>query len=255
MLKWIYLVSCIISIIETIFYSESTPSKVNKKYLYLFSFATLACISYTIGTFGKTLEGLYYANLMYNIGSIMGDVFLLFVVAELCHFHINKFLRAGIFLYGVVIILFVALCRYSPAYYRSISYAQYAGAAYLKKVYGPCHVLLYILLFGFNLFSLFIVMYSLIKNAKVSIQMALIIIVIFTINTLSYSITRIARFPLDVLPFTITINCGIMLSVLNRLNMYDMSANLINVYEQRSDYGYIAFDKKKRFMGCNDYAI
>lgn len=255
MLKWIYLLFCLISIFETIFYSVSTPSKINKKYLYLFSFATLACVSYTIGTFGKTLEGLYYANLMYNIGSIMGDIFLLLVIAELCHFHIPKIVSVLIFLYGVVIILLVALCRYNPLYYRSISYAQYAGVSYLKKVYGPLHVLLYILLFGFNLFSLFIVMYSLIKNAKVSIQMALIIIIIFTINTLSYAVTRIIHFPLDVLPFTITINCGIMLSVLNRLNMYDMSANLLNVYEQRSDYGYIAFDRKKRFMGCNDYAV
>ena len=97
MLKWIYLLFCLISIFETIFYTVSTPSKINKKYLYLFSFATLACISYTIGTFGKTLEGLYYANLMYNMGSIMGDIFLLFVISYFAH-TFSSFFRSAPYL-------------------------------------------------------------------------------------------------------------------------------------------------------------
>ena len=37
--------------------------------------------------------------------------------------------------------------------------------------------------------------------------------------------------------------------------MYDMTENLINVYSQREEYGYISFDLKKRFLGCNEYAL
>jgi len=254
MLKWFYLICGIVSVLETIYFSEKSPSKINKKYLYLFSFAALANVSYSIGTFGHTLEGLLFANLMYNIGSIMADIFMLFVVAELCHFKLPTIARFLIFSYGILIIVLIATCRVNNLYYSSVSYAQYKGVSYLKKFYGPCHIMLYFLLFGSNIFSLFIVMRSLIKDTKVSIQMALTIIVIFTISTFSYAVTRILHFPLDAVPFTITINYGIMLFVLNRLNMYDMSANLLNVYEQRSDYGYITFDSKKRFMGCNEYA-
>ena len=39
-----------------------------------------------------------------------------------------------------------------------------------------------------------------------------------------------------------------------RANMYDLSSNLMEVYKMRGGYGYIAFDEKKRFLGCDEMA-
>ena len=38
-------------------------------------------------------------------------------------------------------------------------------------------------------------------------------------------------------------------------NTYDLQLNLINVYKNRTGYGYVAFDNKKRFLGCDEFAL
>lgn len=254
MLKWIYLLVALLSIGEIIYYFETSQSKINKNQFTLFIFAAITNYAYALGTFSTTLEGLVLANHLYNFGSITADIFMLFVVAEICHIDIPKVAKYSIASYGAIIICLVATCKYNPLYYKSISFAKFNEVAYLRKVYGPFHVLVYGLLFGCIITAMIIVFYALKRESKISVKTALEIIIIYTVSILSYALTRIIHFPLDVIPFALVINCAIMLKILDKAKLYDMTANILNVYEQRAEYGYIAFDIKKRFMGCNEFA-
>lgn len=48
---------------------------------------------------------------------------------------------------------------------------------------------------------------------------------------------------------------GIMLlpNYFDRLNIYDMSSNIISAIERMSEYGYIVFDDKYRYVSANAY--
>lgn len=255
MIKWFYLMAAILSLLEVIYYYETTATQVNQKQILLFAGIVLANYSYSMGMFAETLEGIKIANQLYYLGNILASFFILLVISDLCGLPLNKHIRRAIFLYCLVILILVSTCNSNRLYYTKISLGHYKGATYLIKEYGPLHITLFILLFGCNLYSVAVAMIAVYKNSKISIKTAVAIIIIFTLTTLSYAAAKIFNSPVDVLPFVYVINMGIIIMIFKHSNMYDMSSNLLNVYEQRLEYGYISFDKNKRFMGCNEFAI
>lgn len=255
MLKWFYLIVAILTIIEVVHYYETGMSKVNQKQILLYSCVAIANYSYAMGCFADTLEGVKLTNQLYTFGSVLANYFMILVISELCGFKINKWIQRGLFVYCVVIIIFVSTCNTQTLYYSKIGYGIYYGVSYLEKQYGPLHFLLLLLIFGSNLFFVAAAMIAVYKNLKISIKTAISIIIIFSLTTISYAVTRIIHIPLDILPFTNFINMGLFINIFRRANMYDMASNIMNIYEQKEGYGCIAFDKNKRYMGCNDFAI
>ena len=256
MLKWFYLIAAILTLVEIIYHFETGMSKVSQKQMLLYASLAIANYSYAMGCFASNLEGVKTANQLYNFGSIMANYFMILVVSELCGFKISKILQRVIFLYCSCVIILVSTCDVQPYYYSDVAYGLYHGVAYLAKAYGPLHITFLILIFGSNLYFVAAAMIAVYRNVKISIKTSIILILMFTISTVSYAITRMLHIPLDIIPFTNVINLGILILLFRRSNMYDMSSNILSIYDKKEDgYGCISFDKNKRFMGCNKFAL
>ncbi len=255
MLKWFYLVAAILSIVEIIYHYEMGMPKANQKQMLLFASIAIANYSYAMGCFAGTMEGIMIANQLYNFGSILANFFMIMVVSELCGVKVNKWVQRLLFAYCCVIIFLVSTSSESTLYYSEIGYGLYHGVAYMAKRYGPLHILLLILIFGSNLYFVITAMLAVYKNFKIPVKTAIIIIIIFTVTTICYAFTRILHIPLDIIPFTNVLNMGFLMYIFRRSNMYDMTSNVLNVYEKKTGYGCITFDKNKRYMGCNAYAL
>ena len=255
LLKWFYLAAAILSIAEIIYRYETGMSKASQKQMLLFASIAIANYSYAMGCFANTMEGVVIANQLYNFGSIMANFFMIMVVSEICGIKVNRWVQRLIFAYCAVIVYFVSTCADQTLYYSEIGYGLYHGVAYLAKKYGPLHFLLLILVFGSNLYFVAAAMLAVYKNYKISVRTAILIIIMFTITTISYAVTRILHIPIDILPFTYVINMGLLLYIFRRSSLYDMTSNILNIYERKTGYGCISFDKNKRYMGCNDFAL
>ena len=116
---------------------------------------------------------------------------MIMVVSELCGIKVNQWIQRLIFVYCVVIIFFVSTCTNFTLYYSEIGYGLYHGVTYMAKKYGPLHILLLILVFGSNLYFVAAAMFAVYKNYKISVRTAILIIIMFTITTISYAFTRI----------------------------------------------------------------
>ena len=255
MLKWFYLAAAILSIVEIIYHYEKGMAKASQKQMLLFASIAIANYSYAMGCFASTMEGIMIANQLYNFGSVIANFFMIMVVSELCGVKINQWIQRLLFAYCCVIIFFVSTSSESTLYYSEIGYGLYHGVAYMAKTYGPLHILLLILVFGSNLYFVAAAMLAVYKNYKISVRTAILIIIIFTVTTICYAFTRILHVPLDIIPFTNVLNMGFLMYIFRRSNMYDMTSNVLNIYEKKKSYGCITFDKNKRYMGCNEFAL
>ena len=255
LLKWFYLAAAILPILGIAYHYETGMSKASQKQIFLFSSLAIANYSYAMGCFANTMEGVIIANQLYNFGSVIANFFMIMVVSELCGIKVNKWIQRLIFAYCVVIIFFVSTCTNFTLYYSEIGYGLYHGVTYMAKKYGPLHILLLILVFGSNLYFVAAAMLAVYRNYKISVKTAILIILMFTVTTISYAFTRILHIPIDILPFTNVINMVLLIYIFRRSNMYDMTANVLNIYEKKSGYGCISFDKNRRYMGCNDFAL
>ena len=96
-----------------------------------------------------------------------------------------------------------------------------------------------------------IVIYSIYKKTKISIKTVTGILAILSLSAISFIIRGFVNIHIDPVPFVFTINLGILLKLMQKVNLYDIESNLLNAFERRYGYGYITFDTDKRFMGCN----
>ena len=60
---------------------------------------------------------------------------------------------------------------------------------------------------------------------------------------------------LNLMPYTYILMEIFFIYFSAKTSTYDLQLNLINVYKNRGGYGYIAFSNKKRFLGCDDFAL
>ncbi|MCQ2592755.1 MAG: HD domain-containing protein [Treponema sp.] len=255
MFKWLYFANAIISFLAVVYYFETTLNKVNQKQLMILMFTALSNWAYFFAATAKTLEGYYIAYSIYYMGIIFTVILLILIITELCGFKNNKTFRRFFLLYGVIIIYLVVSVPNNQLYYVSYTLAQDKGISYLIKEYGPLHILLLVFIFGSNLLCLFMIIYSFCKKRAASLNITLLLLVIFTISSFVYLIPKLFHIPQEGMPFSFTIIDILFVLIFKRASMYDMSSNLLNVFEQRQEYGYIAFDKKYRYVGANDFAL
>ena len=79
-----------------------------------------------------------------------------------------------------------------------------------------------------------------------------VILICFSIIFM-YVFERVLDIKVSIMPVGYLIGITLLINYFDRLNMYDMSANIVATIEKMNDYGYIVFDNKYRFISANQY--
>lgn len=250
-----YLLTALISLGCVVYYFETTLNKSNQKQLMILIFTALANISHFFAVTSNTLEAYLTSYVFYYLGNILSMIMLVLLIIEICGFKDNKYLRRGLFLYGLFLIILVCSIDKSNLYYFSYEFVKDGNLAFLKKVYGPLHSLLLILIFGTNILCIIFTIIAFINKKAFSTRIAAILLMMFLTTAIVYLLPKVFHLKQDGLPFAFTVMDIMFIVIFKRASMYDMSDNLLRVYEQRSEYGYIALDKKYRYMGASEFAV
>ena len=254
MLRIFYLAAFFISLFELIIFYERRLGKNNQKRMILFIVSFVANYGCAFESFATTLGESLCGTQIYFVGNTLTFVFLLFVIADICTFELNKHVERLFFVVAFIIMTLVAVCNHTDIFFKNLRLAYYYGSAFLEKDYG----ILYFLYPSFIVFTclacITIIIISLAEERKISLKTVRYLLVILLITGLAAVITKIAGVKFEIYPFINIILLAVLLVVFRRASMYDMTENLINVYSQRQEYGYITFDNKRHFLGCNEFA-
>ena len=253
-MKWAYLINAIISIACFIFYLESYQQKVNPRHILLFFFTNVANYCFAISTFAENWESLYATFQLYYLGSIFTNISIILVIIELCGYKTNIFFRLFLFIYGAIIVFLIASIKHHKLYYVSTEFVQIYGMSYMDRQYGPLHNMLLILIFSTFIISITYICLGLKNKKDVPVRTVLTLLFMFFIGFIIYIFPKLIHLDLDFLPFMYTLMDIIALIIFRRAVLYDISLSILSVYEHRSEYGYIAFDINKRYLGSTEYA-
>lgn len=252
---FMYLLTALISLGCVVYFFETTLNKVNQKQLMILIFTALSNISHYFAVTSKTLEAYLTSYVFYYIGNILSMIMIVLLIVELCGYKDKKYLQRGLFLYGLFLIILVITIDKSDLYYVSYEFRRDGNLAFLRKEYGPLHSLLLILLFGTNILCTTMTIIAFLTKKAFSTRITIILLLMFFTSAVVYLLPKIFHLKQDGLPFTFTVMDIMFIVIFKRASMYDMSDNLLRVYEQRSEYGYIAMDKKFRFVGASEFAL
>lgn len=255
MLKYFYLASVFISLLELILFYESQLGKNNQNRMLLFVSSFVANYGCAFSSYGTTVGEVLCGTQIYFIGNTLTFVFMLFVISDLCTISLGKHLERLAFVVAFAIMVLVATCQNNTLFFQNISLVIASGAAVLNNDYGSLYFI-YPMFIGLSTIgSIIVIVIAMTRGKKISERTVKSLLIILLATCMATVITRLAKVSYEIYPFINIVLLAVMLGIFRRASMYDMTENLINVYDQREEYGYITFDKKKHFLGCNNYAI
>ena len=254
-LKITYIVLFFLSFFEFSLFYEITSNKVNKNYLILYFTTMVSNFGYTMLIHASSLEAAMCGDLLSYIGSIFTILFMLEVVVDLCNKRFLLPYRLFLLFYAVVICILIATTKDSHLFFSHPYIVQEHGLTLIKYDFGPGMFFYIAYLAVINLSAIIIVIHSIFTKKKVSKKTLQFLLCTLILGTLFYVIPLSLGININFMPFIYVSMEMFFLYVSAKIDAYDLPLNLMTVYKTRGGYGYIAFDKKKRLLGCDEFAL
>ncbi|MBQ7557323.1 MAG: response regulator [Lachnospiraceae bacterium] len=233
----------------------TSKAKRQNIYPYLTCVVMLVCnTGYLALAVSKTEEAAILANDLTYMGGCFMPLLQLFIAAELCKINIPRPVRLIMVSFSFVVMCLVFSTGHSDIYYRSIELRQAYGATYLVKEYGPAHNAYSIMLYAYMTMTFVLLIYSVRRKSTVSyITVRKYAFIMFFIAFV-YIIERATGTKVELVPFAYLISEVLIISIYSSLDMYDMTANVMNVWEKMETYAYIQLDRNRNYVGSSNLA-
>ena len=254
-LKITYTVLFFVSFFEFSLFYEITSNKINKNYLILYFTAMLSTFGYAMSIHADTLEAAMCGDLLSYIGSIFTILFMLEIVVDMCNKRFLLPLRLFLLFYAIAICIVIATTRDTNLFLSHPYIVHEHGLTVIKADMGPAMYFYIAYLAAINLYAIFIVIHSIFTKKKVSKKTLQNLLCALIAGTLFYVIPLLLGVTINFMPFIYVFMELFFIYVSAKTDTYDLPLNLMTVYKTRGGYGYIAFDKKKRLLGSDDFAL
>ncbi len=209
---------------------------------------------YLAVSIAKTLDAAILGNCCIYFGGCYLPFFVFCIGADVTKIRIPHLVRFLTFLCSSVVIGFTFTIGRLPIYYKSIDIADAGGYTVLVKEYGPLHIT-HVLMLAFYIVGCGVICAKAIRRRNiVSYKTTVMYSVFLIVNVLIYALDRMFKVDFEWNSVGYLITEIIILLVFNRVEMYDMSYNVMRTWEKMEEYAYIVFDKKKQYLGSNALA-
>lgn len=222
-------------------------------YIMMFTVITVSNMGYYAVSCAKSLEAAIVGLRMEYLGGTVVPFILFICALRLCHIKFPRIATIGVFSLSMVSLYLACTVGNGDNYYKSISIGRENGMTYLSKEYGPMHKIYMIYLFGTIALIYGVLIYSLFKM-RVSKRVSLGLMFATTMTVVMYVAKRIIGTELELISIAYVIDELIIIMLTRRIGMYEVSESIATSLSEHSNYGYIVFDNRGRYVGCNETA-
>lgn len=251
MVTWFYFIVFLFSLILT--GSFMLRNKNVDTVFVLFSILiTINCMGRYMLAAAQNLEMALWANRFLYFGGCYAPLLTVIVLAKLCNKKMPTALLAIMVTFSTVILSLVMTIGKFDIYYKSVEIVFGHGYNYLNKTYGPIHVLYPILMISYAVIMAYYLIYALRHRKQISFRTVITISVTGFAVIVMYIMERLLGSDISFLAVGYLFGIMLLIKYFERINMYDMSANIATSVEKLKEYGYIVFDDKGRYVNAND---
>lgn len=227
----------------------------NAYYSLLFFIMTISSYGYFALATSQSLEHALLANkICYLGGCFLGSTMLLCVL-ELCGIRISMLTRILINSYTIIVFGIILTTGYLPLYYTSAEISTVNGFTQLETQHGPLYFTFPLLMLVYYGAIIAVILYTIKCKSGISYKNLSYILCMVIATLLIYTSKKILDYDFNLLPLAYVIDGVILLLLMRRIALFDVSVMVANSISTQDSYGYITFDKKKNFLACNNTAI
>ena len=255
MLKEYYFITTILALINLLIFIFKFEEK---KIVYLFTLlgvlTTVSCGGYLALALSETLSEAILAKKIYYIGGCFTQPVVFFSVCYLCKLKVPGWLRNILYVYSFVVYCLVLTIGYNEWYYKAPYIENFQGVTILEYTYSFGHVLFNIMLYAFVLVDIILLIYSLYTKSAVPRKSLWAMTIMQVVNVVLFVIGRYLNSEVEIMPLMYVIDGWLILYMHRRATMYSIEDSIISSLGKQDTYGYIMFDRKKNYLGCNEIA-
>ena len=249
----IYLIALALSVFNIVMLIES-GIRLDTYTVLLMSAVVVANGGYLAIAVAGTLDAALVGISMIYLGGCYLPFFVFCIGANLTGIHPPRWLK--LFMVGVS--TFVIGCTFTigriPIYYKSVDIVDAGGYSVVVKEYGPFHHFYFAMLGIYIIAVAYVCIIAIKRRNIVSYKTTILYSVFLFLNVTIYAVDRILNinFELNAIGYLAT-ELTILL-IYKRVSLYDMSYNVMSIWEKMEEYAYIVFDSNKRYLGSNALA-
>lgn len=194
------------------------------------------------------------ANKLIYVGGCYCPLFIVLALRQLCGIRISKVITGGMTLFSTVMMGFVLTIGHSDIYYKDVQLAEGDGYHYLVKTYGPAHSAYVAMVLLYGLLIVYYLIYAIRRRSHISVRTVSVISVMGMGVVIAYLLERLLKSKVSYVSLGYLAAAVCLVYLLERINIYDLTANIAISVERLGEYGYIEFDRKYRYVNANSYA-
>lgn len=250
-----YIIITTISFISFILFIIISDKKVLFYNASFFIFALIANIGYLFIAISKNVDEAIIANKITYISGCLLSVALLMLVFDACKVELPKPVRFVLFAFNMTVLFFALTAGQTDWFYKKCHLETINGVTKLVKEYGPAHNLFLIMLYGYPLIGICLLVYSLIKRKKLIYKNVILLLLQYLMTVFCYTIGRKIFNGIEPVCISYCFSDIFLLFITYNTSLYNLDEALLNSIEKQDHQGFILFDKKFRYAGCNNVAI
>lgn len=210
-------------------------------------------LGYYFLSISTNVEEAILAQKIAYVGGIFLPAFYSFLVLEVCHVKLPRFVGSIIMLIQCVIYGFVCTIGRGELYYKFVSLYTKDGVTYLYRDYGPLHILCPLTMGIYLVVAFSVAIYSLVKKKSVHRRGVLAMVIFATIAVSTYVVEKAMHLEYEIIPIAfVVLMFGALIPVYDS-NIFTVYENKDIINEQLNKIGFLTFDKKRAYRGCNDF--
>lgn len=253
LLEVLYFLCFMISVINLVLLAFVVKNKKNFYYVLFFLLISISNFGYVTISHASTMAVALVGNtLTYFGGAFLPYIFLL-CIAGLCKVVIPRIAKLLMFVYNFIVFMLVWITLDgSQLYYESLELRYYGEFGYLECIPGPLHILYEGSVVLYMIAAIYVLMYAYYKKQNITYKNLVALIGLEVMTIVIFGIDRIIGDPIDATYITYMLDELVLLVLIHRMGLYDVSEVVATTLTQHEDYGYMIFDKRFNYLGSND---
>lgn len=191
---------------------------------------------------------------MSYVGGCFLPMFFFLTICEICHIRVKSVFKVIMYLAQTALFSIICTIGRNGLYYKSTELCIRDGVGFLNREYGPLHALCPLSMYGYVIMSVTVVIYALHKKKSVNKKGLFRLLIFFIIATVSYGVEKLLDFELEIVPLVYTLLIIISMVYVYEANFFTVNENKNIIDKQLENLGFVTFDSKMRYMGCNETA-
>lgn len=252
MVTWFYFIVFLLALVMTGSFLIRNK-KVDTLFIMFSILVTINCLGRYMLAASDNLEMAIWANKFLYVGGCYAPLLTVFVLARLCNQKLSSVVAIVMTLYSTIVLCLVMTIGKSGIYYEQVELAAGNGYHYLIKTYGPLHILYPLMMLLYAAIMIYYLLYAIIRRKQLSFQLVMTLSITCFSVIFMYILERLLHINISFLSVGYLIGIALLIKYFERINIYDMSSNVVTTLEKMKEYGYIVFDNKYRYISANNY--